>query len=138
MKKTLTLITFTVSTSLSFAQVAPSDASEFYTPVDPASGVTHAYPSLVTNKVIGITDNGVPCDGGIDTLSATGACYYFWSTDMAGTNVVSVEDTLITGFLANDTTFYLGTIESGIENAMPLPGNGSAYSGNVRGYYFTA
>lgn len=138
MKKTLTLFTFTISTFLSFGQVAPSDASEYYIPNNPAPTEKYAFPSLVTSKVLTITDNGVPCDGGIDTLSATGACSYYWSTDVAGTNVVSNGDSLITGFLANDTTFYLGTIASGPENAMPLPGGGSAYTGNVRGYVFTA
>lgn len=88
---------------------------------------------------LSVVDSVAPCDGGIDTLIATGGCGgYIWSTDALGANVISTSDTLITGMLTNDTTFYVGGVAADLDSLMPLPPHSSIFSGNVRGYYFTA
>ena len=52
--------------------------------------------------------------------------------------IISTTDTLITGPLTNDTTFYLSGVTADLDSLMPLPPHGSVFTGNVRGYYFTA
>ena len=79
-----------------------------------------------------------PWGGGIDTLVATGECDYLWATDSLLTNIFSTTDTLITGPLLTDTTFYLTSLTGQMDSVAPLPPHVSVYSGNVRGYWFTA
>ena len=89
-------------------------------------------------KSLTVTGTVAPCDGGVATLAASGACSYSWSTDSLGTNVISSTSDLVTGTLLNDTTFYLTTADQNMTNELPLPTQSSTYSTNVRGYYFIA
>lgn len=81
-----------------------------------------------------------PCDTGsaqLVTVSTSGMIT--WSTDSLGTNVIGTDDTLTTGTLTADTSYYLTTIEvTQPDSTLPLPAHSSDYSVNVRGYYFTA
>ena len=76
------------------------------------------------------------CDSGSTVLTATGGCDYSWSLDSLNTNVISTADTLFTGSLNNNTTYYLTTSETDAFDPLPLPSHSTTYSGNVRGYYF--
>ena len=78
------------------------------------------------------------CDSGSTVLTATGGCDYSWSLDSLNTNVISTADTLSTGTLTNNTTYYLTTSETDALTPLLLPAQSSTYTGNVRGYYFEA
>lgn len=123
----------------SFGQVQqlPSDHPSFINQGESAPASKENF-DLGAPKTLSISNNGVPCDGGIDTLVASGGCGYFWSTDSLMSNIISSNDTLITGNLVNDTSFYVGTVEVALDSVAPLPNHGSSFSGNVRGYYFTS
>jgi len=90
-------------------------------------------------EAITVSTTTLPCGGGTDTLVATGmTCNYLWSTDSMGMNVISTSDSAIVGPITVDTTFYLATTEGSWDSLAPLPAHSSIFSGNVRGYYFTA
>ena len=78
------------------------------------------------------------CDSGSTVLTATGGCDYSWSLDSLNTNVISTADTLFTGQLNNNSTYYLTTSETDAFDPLPLPSHSTTYAGNVRGYYFEA
>lgn len=94
--------------------------------------------TYIQNRSVSVTSTSIPCGGGIDTLVASGACSYQWSIDSLGANVVSSMDSLITGVLSNDTTFYLTSFEADLDSLAPMPGHSSTFTGNVRGFYFIA
>lgn len=79
------------------------------------------------------------CDSGSTTLSVTGGCgSYEWFSDSLANNSLGTTD-LVTGMLFDDTSFYISYQgPSNYDTAAPLPGHGSNYSGNVRGYWFQA
>ncbi|MCR9171212.1 MAG: T9SS type A sorting domain-containing protein [bacterium] len=79
-----------------------------------------------------------PCGGGTDTLINTGSCGSVWASDSLGTNILSMTDTLVFGPITADTTLYLIGLQGTQNASTPLPGHGSNYSGNVRGYWFTS
>jgi hypothetical protein len=99
------------------------------------------------NTTIYQTKSGVPvsgttvatCDSGSTTLSVTGGCgAYEWYSDSLGANSLGTTD-LITGMLYDDTTFYISYQgPSNYDTAAPLPGHGSVFTGNIRGYWFQA
>jgi len=79
----------------------------------------------------------LPCDSGSATLVSS--CGGMWYSDSAGTNLIAATDTLITGTLNSDTTFYVsGNVALTPTVGAPLPNHSSTFSGNVRGYYFTS
>lgn len=138
MKKIVYSVIFVFSGAGLFAQTnntLPSDDPSF---IAPASNVTSTVSSSPIVKSLSISESGVACDGGTDTLIASGNCSNYWTSDALGTNIISTNDTLVTGFLGNDTTFYANTVSSALAYQMALAGSASGYTGNVRGYFFTA
>jgi hypothetical protein len=103
-----------------------------------SSGILQNSPQHVQTRAVSVTSSVLPCGGGIDTLIASGACSYSWATDSLGINEVSAIDTLITGNLTSDTTFYLTGLEGELEAQVTMPAQSSTFPGNVRGYYFIA
>lgn len=133
----LTGITITTALNSSYGQNnLSSDDPIFNTPHTTtrqgAQGTTSPTSYSMTNNVV------ANCGGGIDTIVAGSGCAFGWYSDSLGTNLITSNDSLITGSLTNDTTFYLGALAGGYDSLMPLPSHGSNFSGNVRGYYFTA
>jgi len=116
------------------AQMSSDDPSFNHPPSVPITVV----PDYSVEKVLS-TSVIAPCNPGNATFVATEVCGgYVWSSDSAGLNVVGNADTLITGTLTTDTSFFISTTTAvaGTDTNMTLPPHGSVYSGNVRGYYF--
>lgn len=141
MKKLVYTCIFLVSGASLYAQTGntlPSDDPSLIVGVSAESNSTPAITSTPIVKSLTISESGVACDGGTDTLVASGNCSNYWTSDALGMNIISAGDTLVTSFLSNDTTFYANTVSSELAYQMLMPGTGSAYPGNVRGYFFTA
>ena len=85
-----------------------------------------------------VTGTTFPCGGGTDTLFNNGSCGSLWSSDSLATNIIGTTDTLVFGPINSDTTIYFTSFEGNQDSIAPLPPHGSNFSGNVRGYYFTA
>ncbi len=119
------------------AQQLPSDDPSFQQ--NTSSKQLQTSFQVAASPALAINGTTFPCGGGSDTLTASGvSCGYIWSTDSAGMNVLSVTDSVVFGPITSDTTIYLASTEALMDSAAPLPPHGSNYSGNVRGYYFTA
>ena len=85
-----------------------------------------------------VTGDVFPCGGGTNTLINNGSCGSIWASDSAGTNVLSLTDTLVFGPITDDTTLYLIGLQGNQNTSAPLPPHSSNFSGNVRGYWFTS
>lgn len=94
--------------------------------------------SLFSQSYAQVTGNVFPCGGGTDTLIINSDCSSIWASDSTGSNVLSTTDTLVFGPIYNDTTIYLVGLNGDMDSSCPLPNNASAFTGNVRGYYFTS
>lgn len=118
----------------SFAQVSSDDPtvqnqSNSKIPVGSNAQITPL--SSVTGEVF-------PCGGGTDTLINNGTCGTVWASDSLGVNILSLTDTLVFGPVTADTTLYLVGLQGTQNASVPLPAHSSNFSGNVRGYWFTA
>jgi hypothetical protein len=124
-------ILFSISAT---AQINSDDPSLYNTGTTSNSSVSESEAKVLTTTVI------PPCDSGSAMIIVSGECIYGWSSDSLGLNPLVGNDTLITGNLTSDTTFYLSTIVPtlGTDTTMTLPAHGSVFTGNIRGYYFQA
>lgn len=104
----------------------------------PSTNLSVSAPTPAPASGLSIVNPVFPCGGGTDTLVATGACDYIWSTDSLAMNVLSNEDSLVVGPLTSDSTFYLTSLNAYKDSAAVLPAFNGVYTGNIRGYYFTA
>ncbi len=77
-----------------------------------------------------------PCDSGTVDLYSFNSLN--WAADSLGMNIITTNDSLSSGMLYNDSTFYLTALEGDSLGQLVLPSEGSSYTGNVRGYYFSA
>ncbi len=148
MNKKITLVgAFALLFTGVFAQQSDSDDPQYYNPpsaVDAAVKPAKPAPESTTPKVqiggINVDGTIAPCDGGPTTLVASGGCstVFNWYSDSAATNLLVSNDSLTTSALMNDTTFYVETFTGDGQTQVPLPNQGSTFSGNVRGYWFQA
>lgn len=119
------------------AQVDHSDQHESHIEPVSAKSLPNSSPEVIMNS-FNVTNSIYPCGGGIDTLVASGACSYVWSSDSMGANIVGTGDSLIYGPFYSDTSVFVTTYSAQMESVIPLPAQTGTYSSDVRGYYFTA
>ncbi len=112
-----------------------SDDPVFY---NPSTDLVLPAPIVAPIRALDNMNPIMPCGGGTDTLIGTGSCDYVWSTDSLATNIIGSTDSLVIGPLTSDSTFYLTTLDAYKDSMAVLPAYGSTYTGNTRGYYFTA
>ncbi len=135
MKKLIALALISMGSSfVSHAQQVGSD-DPIYFQNSNAKALPTTSSSVSSMSVTGTT---FPCGGGTDTLFNNGSCGSLWSSDSLATNIIGTTDTLVFGPINSDTTIYFTSFEGNQDSIAPLPPHGSNFSGNVRGYYFTA
>ncbi len=142
MRKILLPALVALATSTTALGQVSSDDPIYQTTPSSTTPVTYtAFENANPLQQKALTGNGaVICDSGAVTLVGTGGYGYMWSSDAVFSDTLAIDDSLTTGMLYGDTTYYLSAYEESniIDSLMPLPAHGSNFSGNVRGYYFTA
>ena len=142
MKKVFAILTL-CSTLVVLGQVPPSDGPQFQTKAQTNSGANISNKATVVCNPLSVTGNTMtPCHSGSTIFSVSGGgCGYRWYSDSLYTNKIGWEDSLVTPTLYNDSIFYVRSMcpsTAAIDSLTPLPAHVGIYSGNVRGYYFTA
>lgn len=99
-------------------------------------GLPVSSPSIF--EQIDSTITTVLCDSGTVTLVGTGIISSSWSTDSLGANVITANDTLTSGLLTSDTSFYHTSISDSTIGSPTLAPQSGTYGSSVRGYYFVA
>ncbi len=83
-------------------------------------------------------DVSATCGSGA-TLNASGSSgTYEWYDMPSGGTLLSNNATYVSAPLTTAATYYVAATTSSAETMMPLPAQGTTFTGNVRGYYFTA
>lgn len=136
-KRYLLLSALTVLAFSGVAQQDPTDLPENNVPVSSAKALPTSSPVVDINALT-ISESLLPCGGGTDTLVASGACSYVWSSDSTISNIVGTGDTLIYGPFTSDTSVYLTSYTADKDSSIVLPPQATTFSTNVRGYYFTS
>ncbi|HEU4717887.1 MAG TPA: hypothetical protein VFU15_08630, partial [Bacteroidia bacterium] len=83
------------------------------------------------------TNVSVSC-GGVATLTASGSAGYQWWDQSSGGNMVGTGSSYSTGPLTADTNLYVEGTATSPTTLMGLPTYNATFTGNVRGYWFTA
>jgi hypothetical protein len=78
------------------------------------------------------------CDSGSVTLSVSSGDAFAWYNDSVGGSPLATGSNFTTPVLTSTTTYYVESYCNPDTTMMPLPAQSGSYSGNVRGYYFTA
>lgn len=119
--------------ALSFNGIAQDSDSPIYkhsNPINKPKEIVETKEPMVSGNLI------TPCDSGSVNLYSYNSLN--WSSDSLGMNIITTNDSLTSGMLYNDSTFYLTYLEGDSLGELVLPAEGSTFSNNVRGYYFTA
>jgi hypothetical protein len=146
MKKIFTILAMSYTAAM-FGQVPVSDGPQFQTQQvsatiqPPFSQGALSVAALCTPLTV--TGNSLMgCDSGATIFNVTGgSCGVRWYSDPLYTNKIGWNDSLVTPMLYNDTTFYLRSncpATGAADSILPLPLHNTVFTGNVRGYYFTA
>lgn len=85
-----------------------------------------------------ITADTSVCDSGSVTLSVTSGDGFVWYNDSVGGSPIATGSMFTTPMLTSTTTYYVESYCNLDTNMMPLPAHAGGYSGNIRGYFFTA
>jgi len=119
--------------------ISDSDIEPMYVNAEHISMPANHSTYSSASKSISISGDGfIGCDSSSTILRATGCPNYAWSKNENMIPVISMVDSLETGILKQNTTYYLETKTSSEKTLCELPAHMSSYTGNVRGYYFVA
>jgi hypothetical protein len=86
------------------------------------------------------TTGGQICEpGGVVNLSASGSSNIRWYDQAAGGNLINLGNSFPANVITS-TTYYVehDTSYPSAATTVPMPAHSSVFTGNVRGYYFTA
>jgi hypothetical protein len=97
-------------------------------------GSLHGQCTAITPTV---SNSSINC-GGTSTLTATGAVGYQWWDQSSGGTLLGSNATYTTPALTTNTSYYVNGTDNSPQTLMGLPAHSTPFSGNVRGYYFTA
>lgn len=123
------------------AQLSATDNPANYHSM-PVTPVSIAQPS--SNSVAGnpcstpVTSDVYVCDSGAVTLTASNGPAFAWFTGATGGSPIATGSTFNTSMINTTTSYYLESYCNVDTTMMPLPANAGGYSGNIRGYFFTA
>jgi hypothetical protein len=85
-----------------------------------------------------VTSDANVCDSGSVMLSVSNGDTYAWFSGPVGGTPLSTGSTFTTPMLNTTTSYYVESYCNLDTTMMPLPAQAGTYSGNIRGYYFTA
>lgn len=84
-----------------------------------------------------VSNTTVSC-GGSATLTASGSAGYQWWDQSSGGTLLGSSATYTTPPLTANTSYFVNGTDASPEAMMGLPPHASVFTGNVRGYWFTA
>ncbi len=106
------------------------------------TATSNTYTVTVNNPSLTTTTPGTRCGYGSVALGAVaaGAGVPTWYAAASGGTALATGNTFNTPNISSTTDFYVSSAEGGGggTNVTPMPALGSPFSGNVRGYWFTA
>ena len=141
MKKTLPLIITIFISTFTFSQSNLINSDSPYFNINNNKTRIQNYSTLpFFTKSLTVSGNiAIGCDSTEAFLVASGSsCGYTWTSDSLILDTLSTNDSLHLYPLYKDTSVYLTTENTDTMTLMPLSTYSNPYTGNVRGYYFTA
>lgn len=143
MKKTLLMFLFAGAGAFApaSAQLSVTDnpANYHHLPVAPSSIVQQPSNNVASVPCsTPVTSDIYVCDSGAVTLTATNGAAFAWFTGSTGGSPVASGSSFTTPMTNTTTSYYVESYCNPDTTMMPLPAQAGTYSGDIRGYFFTA